>query len=397
MKICGIFACVVLLLFCGCSRQTNDSSLYDSTGKWSSRIDGVANTEDLACIGNTIAYSTNLYVCFYDIVTENIITDDIPDWQQVLAVSAGKKYFYILMRDDSSGAKETEPCFLKIYTVDGVLFKELEVPFQTIFVSDGMIYVYWGLGYEIQNFDRKMGHIEATHYLSEKNFLADFPDENSDWNEMEGDTMQIASKTFYRHPADGVIHKKPYYSDDKYLEEIQQLYFTEYMNGELATPPERAIGSKYLEELYAMMKKRERNWITFASEVDGIMYGVCNVYTGGSGFLSQMDTNCIDYSFSFFYNEITNTLEKINRYENVELIYDDGNHVLIHKEDGVYYIDQTMSKEDKILDYDGAIGVTVRDNLLLVQKNESYVGNGDAKEEREFYWGTDTRVVKKLW
>lgn len=48
MKIWGIFACVVLLLFCGCSRQTNDSSLYDSTGKWSSRIDGVANSADLA-------------------------------------------------------------------------------------------------------------------------------------------------------------------------------------------------------------------------------------------------------------------------------------------------------------------------------------------------------------
>lgn len=395
MKIWGIFVCVVLLLFCGCSRQTNDSSLYDSTGKWSSRIDGVANTENLACIGNTIAYNTNLYVCFYDTVTEKVITDDIPDWHQVLAVSAGEKYFYILMRD-SSGAMETEPCKLRIYTVDGVLFKELEVPFQTIYVSDGMIYVYWGLGYELQSFDRRMGHIEATHYLSEKIFLADFPDKNSDWNEMEGDTLQIASKTFYRYPADGVIHKKSYYSDDKYLQEIQQLYFTQYMDGELATPPERAISSEYLEELYAMMKNRERNWITFASEVDGIMYGVCNVYTGASGFLSQMDTNCIDYSFSFFFNENTGTLEKINEYENVELIYVDGDHVLIHKEDGVYYIDQTISTEEKILDYDGAIGVTVRDNLLLVQKNESYIGNGDAKEEQEFYWGTDTIFVKKL-
>ncbi len=57
----------------------------------------------------------------------------------------------------------------------------------------------------------------------------------------------------------------------------------------------------------------------------------------------------------------------------------------------------SISKEEKILDYDGAIGVTVRDNLLLVQKNDSYDGNGDTKEEQEFYWGTDTRVVKKLW
>lgn len=223
--------------------------------------------------------------------------------------------------------------------MDGMLYKKMEVPFQEMFVSDGMIYMYWEPNYEIQGFDQKTGHIEATHYLSEKDFLVSFPDKISDWNEMEGDTLQIASKTFYQYPKDGGMHKKSYYSDDKYLQEIQQLYFTQYMDGELATPPERAISSEYLEELYAMMKKREKNWVTFASEVDGIMYGVCNVYTGASVFLSQMDTNCIDYSFSFFFNENTGTLEKINKYENVELIYVDGDHVLIHKEDGVYYID----------------------------------------------------------
>ena len=66
--------------------------------------------------------------------------------------------------------------------------------------------------------------------------------------------------------------------------------------------------------------------------------------------------------------------------------------MLIHKEDGVYYIDLTENREEKILDYDGTIGVNVRDNLLSVKKNESYVGNGD---ERELYWGKDTRFVKE--
>lgn len=395
MKILRVFAaiCVILLSFCGCAGQTNNSGLYDDTGKWSSRIDGVSNYNDVACIDNTIAYNTELYVCFYDMVTENIITDNLSDYEMVFGICAGKTYFYVLIgRDSKTG--NPEPCYLKMYTPDGVLFKEMEVPFQRMFVSDGMIYAYWGAGYDFEAFDQRMGHIEATHYLSEEKFLADFPEDVSDWIQMSGDTLQIGSKIFYHYPPDGYMHQKPYYSDDKYLKQIQQFYFTEYIDGELATPPERAMYEENLEGLYALMKKREKNWITFACEVDGVMYGVCNIYKSSSGFLTQMDTSGIDYSISFFYNESTGTLDKIDEYENVELIYADGNHVLTHKEDGVYYTNRTENREEKILDYDGAIGVTVRDNLLLVRKNESYVGNGD---EQEFYWGKDTRFVTKLW
>lgn len=382
--------CLSLSMLCGCTSQMDNIGLYDDTGKWSSSIAGVSDTSDVACIDDTIAYYTSKYVCFYDIKTENIITDTIPEWNQPVRVSAGKKYFYVLVRDYES-AVETPPCYLRIYTTDGSLFKEMEVPFQEMFVSNGIIYTYWA-DYEMDGFEQRKGHIEATHYLSEKKFLADFPDKVSDWNEMVGDTMQVASKTFYRYPADGYMHTGGYYSDDKYLDIIQQFYFTECMDGEWATP--REIDAEYLEQLYGMMKKKEKNWITFATEVDGIMYGVCNIYESSSGFMSQMNTSCIDYSISFCYNEDTNTLEKINKYEDVELIYDDGEHVITHKEDGVYYIDLPKDKEEKLLDCDGAIGVTVRDNLLLVKKNESYTGEGD---EEEVYWGKDTMFVKKLW
>lgn len=398
MKILRVFAaiCVILLSFCGCTGQTNNSGLYDDTGKWSSRIDGMGNGPAVACIDKTIAYCTNLYICFYDMVTGNIITDTLPDWEEVAQVSAGEKYFYVLTRDYrvESSTMEPSPSYLKMYTRNGVLFKEMEVPFQAIVVSDGMIYAYWEPDYDLDGFDQRMGHIEATHYLSEEKFLADFPEDVSDWIQMSGDTLQIGSKTFYHYPPDGYMHQKPYYSDDKYLKQIQQFYFTEYMDGELATPPERAMYEENLEGLYALMKKREKNWITFACEVDGVMYGVCNIYKSSSGFLTQMDTSGIDYSISFFYNESTGTLDKIDEYENVELIYADGSHVLTHKEDGVYYTNRTENREEKILDYDGAIGVTVRDNLLYVSKNESYVGNGD---EEEVYWGKDTVFVKKLW
>ncbi|MCH5267081.1 MAG: hypothetical protein J1E62_01950 [Lachnospiraceae bacterium] len=396
-KIKWVCVCMfaISLIFCGCTKQTTTKKSEKKAEKSDSRIDEVSDNHDLACLDNTIVFFTNKDVCFYDIETGNVVTDNLNTGYNVLEVSAGEQYFYVFLEN-------IEEHYLRLYNQDGSLFQEMSVPFQRILVSDGTVYVYQDSDYEFSAFDCRIGNIEATHYLSEEEFLADIAadisDWNeavSDWNEMSGEeSLQIGTKIFYPYPADGFSHKIPFYCDDKQLTRIQQFYFTQYIDGELATPPDRAMTRNNLEQLQGMMKKKEKNFKTYASEVDGIMYGVCNVYKSQSLFLvSTMDTGDVDYSFSFFYNEDTDSLEKIEEYEGVELIYSDGKHVITHKVDGVYYIDQTTGQEDKVLDYADAIGVTVFDGLLQVRKNEHNADEGEEESDQK----EDTVFVKRLW
>ncbi|MDE6566252.1 MAG: hypothetical protein K2K70_00795 [Lachnospiraceae bacterium] len=402
-KIGGMCAgiCVILLSFCSCTNQSwsqNGTEYSEDMGKWSSQLDGVFDYPMLAYMDNIIAYPSADNLNFYDTVKEKLVKSSLPEacW----GISAGKEYFYVLIEKEASDVLSERPgsFYLKLYYPDGSIYQEVPVPFQRMFVSDGMIYGYWEPDYILDGYECKEGHIEATHYISEENFLKDFPNKVSDWNEMEGDTLQIASKTFYRYPADGYMHKKTYYCDDKYLNENQQFYFTEYVDGELATTTERAMNVQYLQQMYAMMKKKEKNWVTYAWEVEGTLYGVCNIYQSSPSFLSQMDTSSIDYSISFCYNENTDTLDKIDEYEDVELIYADRNCVLTHTVDVVFCTDLATGQEDIILDYDGAITVDVRDGLLCVRRlGNELLGDSYVAVEQENYWGEGILLVKKLW
>ena len=164
------------------------------------------------------------------------------------------------------------------------------------------------------------------------------------------------------------------------------------------TAPERMMDTCYLEQMYSMMKKKEKNWVTYAWEVNGTLYGVCNIYQSQSGFMTQMDTSDIAYSISFCYDETKDTFYKTDEYEDVELIYADGNCVLTHTYDGVYYKDMVAGQQDKVLNYDGAITVDVRDGLLSVGRlgNERFDDSYGLVEQEQF-WGEGTLLIKKLW
>lgn len=394
--------CLAGLLFCSCMRQTKNEKEYShEMGKWSSQIAGVFDSPVLAYMDSIIAYPTYDNLCFYDTKEDKIVKSRLLEENEAfLEISAGKEYFYVLVEKKAADALSIHPgpFYLKLYYPDGSMYQEISMPFQRMFVSDGMIYAYWEPDYSMEAYERKKGHIEATHYLSEKDFLSNFSNKVSDWNQMSGDTLKIASKTFYRYSADGDMHKKAYYCDDKYLKLIQQFYFTEYADGKLVTAPERMMDTCYLEQMYSMMKKKEKNWVTYAWEVNGTLYGVCNIYQSQSGFMTQMDTRDIAYSISFCYDEIKDTFYKTDEYEDVELIYADGNCVLTHTYDGVYYKDMVAGQQDKVLNYDGAITVDVRDGLLSVGRlgNERFDDSYGLVEQEQF-WGEGTLLIKKLW
>ncbi|MCH5267192.1 MAG: hypothetical protein J1E62_02510 [Lachnospiraceae bacterium] len=395
--------CVILLSFCACSSGLwvqNGQGYSEDMGKWGSQLAGAFEHRNIACMDNTIVYPIEGYLCFYDTAEEKIVKIRTPKNEGTYGISAGKEFFYVLIIQEKAVDDISElpgDFYLRLYRPDGSLYKEVPVPFQRMYVSDGMVYGYWQPD-SLGDYERKEAHIEATHYLSEEKFLTDFPSYISDWNEMEGDTMQFGSKTFYQYPADGNMHKRTYYCDDKYLNEIQQFYFTEYVDGELAVNSDRKMKERYLKQMYSMMMKKEKNWVTYAWEVEGTLYGVCNIYQDKPIYLTQMDTSSIDYSISFCYNESTDTLDKLGEYEDAELIYADGKCAVTHTVDAIYCIDLATGQKEKILDYDSVITVDVRDGLLQVSRlGNEMIGDSYVPVEQENDWGKGVLLVKKLW
>lgn len=92
------------------------------------------------------------------------------------------------------------------------------------------------------------------------------------------------------------------------------------------------------------------------------------------------------------------SLDKIEEYQGAELIYADGKNIITHKVDGPYSIDPVSNQEDKILDYDGAVQVYVRDGLLSVGRlGNELLSDFYKEDEQELYWGTGTLLIKKYY
>ena len=187
--------CLAGLLFCSCMRQTKNEKEYShEMGKWSSQIAGVFDSPVLAYMDSIIAYLTSDNLCFYDTKEDKIVKSRLLEENEAfLEISAGKEYFYVLVEKKAADALSIHPgpFYLKLYYPDGSMYQEISMPFQRMFVSDGMIYAYWEPDYSMEAYERKKGHIEATHYLSEKDFLSNFSNKVSDWNQMSGDTLKI--------------------------------------------------------------------------------------------------------------------------------------------------------------------------------------------------------------
>ena len=97
-------------------------------------------------------------------------------------------------------------------------------------------------------------------------------------------------------------------------------------------------------------------------------------------------TKNIKYSFTFAYDEAKDTLYKIKEYDKLELIYTDGEHLLSHKEDGVYFQNIENGKVEKVYDYDGAISVSILDGYARIEEVELHYDDSIDKQSFVKLW-----------
>nr|MBP3599127.1 hypothetical protein [Eubacterium sp.] len=384
---------MVMLLLTGCTPKMlaillagDGEEQKQGIEKQACMLEDVSSNFSIAYKENVIAYITRSTdaVEFYNKETQEEMVAKLPESYESLQITAGDKYFYVYCSD------EDDQGYLRIYNTKAELMKEFELPFQKVLASEGIIFGY----YDIQElpsshawgWNNSNSNVEATHYIGEKEFLDTCSSDISQWKKIEGETqVAISKKMLYRCPMD-YYHTVEYYSTEKKLDVLEQVSYLRYCNGRIASDENDKFVKGRLEQIYNMMHEKEKNFVMYSFQKDNKIYGVCNVYRDSGGMLNLL-TEEIEYSFTFSYDENQDTLYKIKEYDKLELVYTDGEHLLTHKLDGVYYQDLQTLEEKKVYDYDGSLNIIVVDGC--VNFKEVVIHYADTTP--------DVQVVKKVW
>jgi hypothetical protein len=355
--------CCVLLLT-GCSNLKQWYEDYLDHGPTPSIFNGVSSAYEYAYIGKRIAYSrSKLKLFFSDIDGKNKKSFNLPDNHEIYSISAGKDYFYVYSINEN-----LTKGYLRLYNKNGKFKKEVRLFFAKIFVRDGIIY---GLdSKEIQSDcdsnPLTIEGVEATHYIEEKRFLKNFPDNKEQWNTFNGkEKQEVNDMMFYRYTA-GYLHSMPYYSNEKPLEVLEQVGTITFIDGTIFSDEDDTEVKPRMKQIYSMMRQKEKNFSLWSFEMGNEIFGVCNVYKRDT-----LNTKDLSYSFSFRYGEKKDELYKVKTYDNRELIFENQEICLYHKEDGVYLERGKINK--RVYAYDGLVYVNVvylKDGYLQFLKND---------------------------
>lgn len=378
--------CISIMgIMSGCSFADGNHSIKKEN-KDSSMLGPILSNCSFVQLNGKIAFlTTGNEIIFRDEQEKAEKVVQLPENRQCLEIAAGKDYFYVFC----SNEEETDG-FLRIYDNDARLINEIGLPFKRVSVSNGNIFGYYDDAindFFSWNSNYANSHIEATHYMSESEFLEKFSNKLSDWIEIKRNgKVEIGNIQFYYHPTD-YYHTQGYYSNRKPLDVLEQIDYVRYCDGKLASEGyDTKVKSIRINQIYSMMRKKEKNFLIYSFQKNNAIYGVCNVYEEHGDLLSFL-TKDLKYSFSFRYDEKKDKLYKKTEYNNIELIYEDNNHCLYHKSDGVYCKSLSTGENRKVYDYNGEIGITLLNGWTKFQERvASYDGNLVDKQE-----------IKKIW
>ncbi len=404
-KIISFFAMgMVAILLTGCSAKMfailgaleahEDRENKQGIEKQVSKLDSLSSTFSIAYKAGEIAYLTDLVgqVEFYNEETQEKKTVQLPDGYESLQITAGDNYFYVYCYD---GGNEDYPRYLRMYDTNAEFIKEVKLPFQMVLASDGIIFGYYDKEKSSSDIDgfswfssNSNSHIEATHYIREEDFIDTYPKDIGKWTKMKGEKeLNIDGKIMYPCSKKDINHTVQFYSNEKPMKALEQICYVRYCNGDITSDETDKFVKDRLEQIYYMMHEKEENFAIYSFQNNNQIYGVCNVYSVSTGILSDLLTDDVEYSFVFRYDESQDTLCKVKEYDKLELVYTDGEHLLTHKMDGIYYQNLQTAEEKKVYDYDGAFVIVVVNGCVKFQ--ESVIHYNDNTE--------DVQVVKKLW
>lgn len=395
---------MVTILLTGCSAKMfailgaleahEDRENKQGIEKQVSKLDSLSSTFSIAYKEGVIAYLTNFVgqVQFYNEKTQEKKTVQLPDGYESLQITAGDNYFYVYCYDVEN---EDYPRYLRMYDTNAEFVKEVKLPFQMVLASDGIIFGYYDKEESSSDIDgfswfssNSNSHIEATHYIREEDFIDTYPKDIGKWTKMKGEKeLNIDGKIMHPCSKKDINHTVQFYSNEKPMEALEQICYVRYCNGDITSDETDKFVKDRLEQIYYMMHEKEENFAIYSFQNNNQIYGVCNVYSVSTGILSDLLTDDVEYSFVFRYDESQDTLCKVKEYDKLELVYTDGEHLLTHKMDGIYYQNLQTAEEKKVYDYDGAFVIVVVNGCVKFQ--ESVIHYNDNTE--------DVQVVKKLW
>lgn len=175
-----------------------------------------------------------------------------------------------------------------------------------------------------------------------------------------GKELNIDGKIMYPYSKQDIDHTvQLFYSNEKPMAALEQISYVRYCNGDIRSDETDKFVKDRLEQIYHMMHEKEENFAIYSFQNNNQIYGVCNVYSVSTGILSDLLTDDVEYSFVFRYDQSQDTLCKVKEYDKLELVYADGEHLLTHKMDGIYYQNLQTAEEKKVYDYDGAFVIVV--------------------------------------
>lgn len=393
---------MVTILLTGCSAKMfailgaleahEDRENKQGIEKQVSKLVGLSSTFSIAYKEGVIAYLTNFVgqVQFYNEKTQEKKTVQLPDGYESLHITAGDNYFYVYCYDEED---KDYLGYLRMYDTNAEFIKEVKLPFQMVLASDGIIFGCYDKQKSIDGhswlYNNSNNHIEATHYIREEDFLNTYPKDIGKWTEMKGGKeLNIDGKIMYPYSKQDIDHTvQLFYSNEKPMAALEQISYVRYCNGDITSDETDKFVKDRLEQIYHMMHEKEENFAIYSFQNNNQIYGVCNVYSVSTGILSDLLTDDVEYSFVFRYDESQDTLCKVKEYDKLELVYADGEHLLTHKMDGIYYQNLQTAEEKKVYDYDGAFVIVVVNGCVKFQ--ESVIHYNDNTE--------DVQVVKKLW
>ena len=363
---------IVLMMLCGCNRSTPRDIVFDRC-----ETSGVLRNLRSARIGDVVLFDCGTYGTYLKRKDNTVKKIKELSEEGIFKISSSDKYFYV-----SIGRREISGKIANVLVVDrkGNIIQTKDCECEWIQVYKDVIFGYYN---GRDDYEEDVGWsamcIEATHYISEDEFLEDKEDNIADWVHMTGEENNIKGKKMYRKKKDS-DHEIPYYRDIPYYDAYDSLGYI-VADGEIVSSLNEKKAKKYIVQLQEIMGKEEKNYFVASWQNSDKLYGVCRVYKKSGGFM-QLFTKDIDYSFSFEYEPKTDSVSLIKKYDGIEQLYFDDNWIIYRKNNIIFAENLHTGKKKKIFKSDRYVWFDVSGDIVVVY--DISVEEGKIKNKNAF-------------
>ena len=344
LLLCNIFA------GCGYSGEEIETLFDDET------LDRInANRKNcFSVIDNTVVYLTGYVnkIFIQNLTTNEVREEELPEGQYCTEVIGSDTYFYVMTNfSENNIVNDCDGISLvRVYDRSGNFVDELELPFKRISIRNGILFGLldeaaffrpWNVSSDAPEVESNC-YVEATHFIKEKKFWKTKPKDLTGWTKITGENPTIEGTTLYKETElQRDYHQTEYYRSEKQLPVMSEIWYVRYVGdgffSSATDENEESFIQNRLSVFQSFMHEYTGNFSIDTEEIDGKIYGICRVY-GENKFLHACTQN-LKYSFTFTYDEKTDSLIKLEEFDDKEVLYVDEDWIVYYTLDGLYYMD----------------------------------------------------------